>query len=55
MDDAAVDAKIEELKKVDYERIGEREYVEFVTVRNCGRQRPLCRAGKEGCRAASAA
>ena len=36
MDDAAVDAKIEELKKVDYERIGEREYVEFVTVRNCG-------------------
>ena len=36
MDDAAVEAKIEELKKVDYERIGEREYVEFVTVRNCG-------------------
>ncbi len=36
MDDTAVDAKIEELKKVDYERIGEREYVEFVTVRNCG-------------------
>ena len=36
MDDAAVDAKIEELKKVDYERIGEREYVEGVTVRNCG-------------------
>ena len=36
MDDVAVDAKIEELKKVDYERIGEREYVEFVTVRNCG-------------------
>ena len=36
MDDAAVEAKIAELKSVDYERIGEREYVEFVTVRNCG-------------------
>ena len=36
MDDAAVDAKIAELKSVDYERIGEREYVEFVTVRNGG-------------------
>ena len=36
MDDAAVDAKIAELKSVDYERIGEREYVEFVTVRNSG-------------------
>ncbi len=36
MDDAAVDAKLAELKSVDYERIGEREYVEFVTVRNCG-------------------
>ena len=32
MDDAAVDAKLEAMKKVDYERIGEREYVEFVTV-----------------------
>ena len=36
MDDAAVDAKLAEMKAVDYERIGEREYVEFVTVRNCG-------------------
>ena len=36
MDDAAVEAKIAELKSVDYERIGEREYVEFVTIRNCG-------------------
>ena len=36
MDDAAVDAKIAELKSVDYERIGEREYVEFVAVRNGG-------------------
>ena len=30
MDDAAIDAKIDEIKKVDYERIGEREYVEFL-------------------------
>ncbi len=30
MDDAAIDAKLEAMKKVDYERIGEREYVEFV-------------------------
>lgn len=36
MDDAAAEAKIAELKSVDYERIGEREYVEFVTIRNCG-------------------
>ena len=36
MDDAVVDAKIAELKSVDYERIGEREYVEFVAVRNGG-------------------
>ncbi len=36
MDDATVDAKIAELKSVDYERIGEREYVEFVAVRNGG-------------------
>ena len=32
MDDAAVDAKIAEMKAVDYERIGEREYVEFLLV-----------------------
>lgn len=30
MDDAAVDAKLTEMQKVDYERIGERMYVEFV-------------------------
>ena len=30
MDEAAVDAKLAEIKKVDYERIGEREYVEFL-------------------------
>ena len=35
MDDAAVDAKLADMVKVDYERIGERMYVEFVTV-NCG-------------------
>ena len=32
MDDAAVDQKLADLQKVDYERIGEREYVEFVLV-----------------------
>ena len=35
MDDATVDAKLAELAKVDYERIGERMYVEFVQVSNC--------------------
>ncbi len=35
MDEAAVDAKLEGLQKVDYERIGEREYVEFVRVALC--------------------
>ena len=34
MDDATVDAKIADLQKVDYERIGERMYVEFVQVAN---------------------
>ena len=34
MDDAAVDAKLEAMAKVDYERIGERMYVEFVFVAN---------------------
>ncbi len=34
MDDAAVDAKLAEMAKVDYERIGERMYVEFVQVSN---------------------
>ncbi|WP_072449170.1 acetyl-CoA decarbonylase/synthase complex subunit gamma [Blautia sp. Marseille-P3201T] len=32
MDDAAVDAKLAELQKVDYERIGERMYVEVIYV-----------------------
>ena len=36
MDDAAVDKKLADLQKVDYERIGERMYVEFVFVRNTG-------------------
>ena len=36
MDDAALDAKLAEIQKVDYERIGEREYVEFVFVRDEG-------------------
>ncbi|MBQ0001725.1 MAG: acetyl-CoA decarbonylase/synthase complex subunit gamma [Clostridiales bacterium] len=35
MDDAAVDAKLAEIPKVDYERIGERMYTELVYV-NCG-------------------
>ena len=34
MDDATVDAKLADLQKVDYERIGERMYVEFVFVAN---------------------
>lgn len=36
MDEAALDAKLAEIQKVDYERIGEREYVEFVFVRDEG-------------------
>ena len=36
MDDAAVDAKLAEVKAVDYERIGEREYVEFLLVHDGG-------------------
>ena len=32
MDDAQVDARLADMMKVDYERIGEREYVEFVLV-----------------------
>lgn len=36
MDDAAVDAKLADLQKVDYERIGERMYVEFVFCANHG-------------------
>lgn len=35
MDDAAVDAKIAELQKVDYERIGERMFVEMINVNYC--------------------
>ena len=34
MDDATVDAKLADMAKVDYERIGERMYVEFVQVAN---------------------
>ena len=34
MDEAAVDAKLADLQKVDYERIGERMYVEFIQVAN---------------------
>ena len=37
MDDEALDAKLAEIQKVDYERIGEREYVEFVFVRDEGK------------------
>lgn len=32
MDESAVDAKLERVQKVDYERIGEREYTEFILV-----------------------
>ena len=34
MDEATVDAKLAQIAKVDYERIGERMYVEFVQVAN---------------------
>ena len=36
MDDAAIDEKLAEMKAVDYERIGEREFVEFIYVRDGG-------------------
>ena len=36
MDEATVDAKLNDLQKVDYERIGERMYVEMVFVANKG-------------------
>ena len=36
MDEATVDAKLADLAKVDYERIGERMYVEMVFVANKG-------------------
>ncbi len=36
MDDATVDAKLESLKKIDYERIGEREFVETILVHGEG-------------------
>lgn len=36
MDDAEVDAKLDIMKKTDYERIGEREYVESIFVHDAG-------------------
>ena len=36
MSEAEVDGKLADMQKVDYERIGERMYVEFVNVRNHG-------------------
>ncbi len=36
MDDATVDAKIAEMKKIDYDRIGEHMYVEFLWVKDAG-------------------
>ena len=48
MDDAAVEAKLADMKKVDYERIGEREYVEVVMVQGkageADRLTALCKA-----------
>ena len=35
MDEATVDAKLADAVKIDYERIGERMYVEFIQVSNC--------------------
>ena len=37
MDDADIDAKLAETAKVDYERIGERMYVEFMFVHDAGK------------------
>lgn len=37
MDDETLDAKLADIQKLDYERIGEREYVEFVFVRDEGK------------------
>lgn len=37
MDDETLDARLADIQKVDYERIGEREYVEFVFVRDEGK------------------
>ena len=37
MDDEALDAKLADIQKLEYERIGEREYVEFVFVRDEGK------------------
>lgn len=37
MDDETLDAGLADIQKVDYERIGEREYVEFVFVRDEGK------------------
>lgn len=37
MDDETLDAKLSDIQKVDYERIGEREYVEFVFVLDEGK------------------
>jgi len=51
MDDAAVDAKLAEVKAVDYERIGEREYVEFLLVHDGGNGARLA----ELCKKAAAA
>ena len=36
LDDEALEAKLADIQKVDYERIGEREYVEFVFIRDEG-------------------
>ena len=54
MDDAAVDAKLAEMKAVDYERIGEREYVEFLLVHDGGdgaRLAELCKKAAAAVRA----
>lgn len=37
MDDEALDAKLADIQKLEYERIGEQEYVEFVFVRDEGK------------------
>ena len=47
MDAAAVDAKLADMAKVDYERIGEREYVEFVMVQGANDSDDLTELAKK--------
>lgn len=48
MDDAEVDAKLDIMKKTDYERIGEREYVESIFVHDAGDADKFVALAKKG-------